>query len=79
VKKNMMGGGMNGLMMGGGMIGMVALWGILIWAAVSLAARVPRGDASRRDSALDILEQRFARGEIERDELELRRRTLQNQ
>jgi hypothetical protein len=31
VKKNMMGGGMNGLMMGGGMIGMVALWGILIW------------------------------------------------
>lgn len=70
---------MSGLMMGGGMIGMVAFWAILIWGAVYLAARVPRGDTSRQDSALDILEQRFARGEIDRDELELRRRTLQNE
>lgn len=72
----MMGGGMSGMTMGAGMIGMIAFWAILIWGAVYLAARVPRGDVSRRDSAVDILEQRFARGEIDRDELELRRRTL---
>jgi putative membrane protein len=65
------------MMMGAGMIGMVAFWALLIWGAVYLATRVPSRDAPRADSARDILEQRFARGEIDRDELEARRRALQ--
>jgi len=59
------------------MIGMVAFWALLIWGAFYLAARVTRQDAPHPSSALDILEQRFARGEIDRDELDARRRTLQ--
>jgi putative membrane protein len=65
------------MMMGVGMIGMVAFWALLIWGAVYLASRVTPPDAPHTNSALDILEQRFARGEIDRDELETRRGTLQ--
>ena len=75
---DMMGGGM----MGVGMIGMVIFWGLLIWGAVYLATRVSRQDGGSAGSgsppsAEDILEQRFARGEIDRDELEARREVLQ--
>jgi putative membrane protein len=60
------------------MIGMVALWALLIWGAVYLATRVTKQDAPHPSSAVDILEQRFARGEIDRDELETRRSTLRH-
>ena len=59
------------------MIGMVAFWGLLIWGAFYLATRVTPTNTPQPTSALDILEERFARGEIDRDELETRRRTLQ--
>ena len=64
------------MMMGVGMIGMVAFWALLIWGAFYLASRAAPRDAPHSNSALDILEQRFASGEIDRDELEERRRTL---
>jgi putative membrane protein len=61
------------------MIGMVVLWALLIWGAVYVAAHVTdNGSARRPTSALDTLEQRYARGEIDRDEFETRRTTLQN-
>jgi uncharacterized membrane protein len=59
------------------MIGMIALWALLIWGAVYLATRVTNQDTPHPSSASDILEQRYARGEIDRDELESRRNTLQ--
>jgi putative membrane protein len=64
------------MMMGAGMIGMVVFWALLIWGAVYLATRVTKQDAPHPSSAVDILEQRYARGEIDRDELESRRGTL---
>jgi uncharacterized membrane protein len=59
------------------MIGMVALWALLIWGAVHLATRVTKQDIPHPSSAIDILEQRYARGEIDRDGLESMRSTLQ--
>ena len=69
----MMGGGA----MGAGLIGMVLFWGLLIVGVVYVATRVTKQDAQRPSSAVDILEQRFARGEIDKDELESGRATLQ--
>lgn len=67
------------MMMGAGMIGMVAFWALLIWGAVYVASHPQFLGGSRRDdSPLDILEQRFARGEIDRDEYETRRSSLQD-
>lgn len=70
---------MNGC--GGGMV----LWSLLLIAlvvgGVSLAVRAFRGTGGSTieggSSALRILEDRFAHGEIERDEFEERRRTLE--
>ena len=64
----------------------MALWMVLIWGGVILLivwgvrtasgqdSRLARGD---QRNALQILEERFARGEIDRDEFEERRSTLQ--
>ena len=61
------------------MTGMVVLWALLIWGAYYVATHVTdNGAAPRPTSAVDVLEQRFARGEIDRDEFETRRTTLQN-
>lgn len=59
------------------MIGMVGFWALLIWGAYYVVTQVTERNTPQSSSAVDILEQRFARGEIDRDELETRRRTLQ--
>jgi putative membrane protein len=68
-------------MMGGG-LGMVLFWGVIILVIV-LAVRGFGGFGSRRDYALpdektplQILDERYARGEIDKEEYEERRRTL---
>ena len=58
-------------------IGMVALWAVLIWGAFYVATRVTQKDATHPRSTLDLLQDRFARGEIDQDELESRRRALE--
>ena len=71
-------------MMGGwGMMGgWMLLWSVLLLALVVLGivlvVRRGRGDETPppRPDALRVLEERFARGEIDRQEFEERRRTL---
>lgn len=59
---------------------MLAFWGGLIW----LIAYAVRGSSRTGDrtannpSAIELLEERFARGEIDQDEFEERRRILKS-
>jgi Predicted membrane protein len=64
----------------GGMgFGMLLFWGLLIAGIVMLVRGSGGcGKPERADSALDILKQRYARGEIEKDEFEQKRRDLKS-
>jgi putative membrane protein len=60
---------------------MLLFWGAIV-AVVVLLLRGRAGDhhelpAPRRPNAMEILDERFARGEIDRDEYESRRATLE--
>lgn len=77
-------GGMHPMMWGWGlgmMVLMFAFWGIVI-AGVVLLVRWLTGQASgreaagRADRALEILRERYARGEIDREEFASRKRDL---
>lgn len=59
------------------MLMMLVLWGLII-AGIVLAIRwlVRQGNGSRPDPAVEILRQRYARGEIDRQEFEARKRDL---
>ena len=61
----------------GMMLMMLVFWGVVI-AGIVLGIRwlASQGGAARRDSALDILRQRYARGEIDREEFLARKRDL---
>jgi len=62
--------------------GMLLFWGVLIAAIVLLAkGSWGSGVGEKRDrekSALDILKERYARGEIEREEFEQKKRDLES-
>ena len=62
----------------GMMLVMLVFWGLVITALVlGIRWLVSQGrDARPRDSALDILRERYARGEIDREEYLARRRDL---
>ncbi|MDR9439772.1 MAG: SHOCT domain-containing protein [Halomonas sp.] len=81
----MMGWGNGHGWMGFGGIFMILFWGLVILGAVALLRWLwmsgkdsgkDSGNASRK-TALDILQERYARGEIERDEYERKRRDLE--
>jgi putative membrane protein len=61
----------------GMMLMMLVFWGLII-AGLVLGIRwlVSQGRESRSDTALDILRQRYARGEIDKEEFEARKRDL---
>lgn len=63
----------------GMMLMMLLLWGLVITGIV-LAIRwlVQQGGEPRSDAALEILRQRYARGEINREEFEARKRDLRS-
>ena len=66
--------GIGGIVM---MLTMLLFW-ILVLVGVFLGLRwlMAQGKASRPDSALEILRQRYARGEIDKNEFEAKRRDL---
>ncbi len=60
---------------------MILFLGLIIWAVVALVSGLSRQDGSqsaggRRDSALEILKERYARGEIKKEEYEEKKRDL---
>lgn len=61
----------------GMMLFMLLFWGLVI-AAIVLGIRwlISQGKQSPSDSALEILRQRYARGEINKEEFEARKRDL---
>jgi putative membrane protein len=67
---------------GGMMLGMLLFWAVLVAAIVMLMKyALGRGDAGRRErekTALDILKERYARGEIEREEFEQKKHDLES-
>ncbi len=72
---------MDGWGMGFGGIGMILFWVLIIVGIVVLTkwlADGPRGsDSPREKSALDILKEHYARGDISREEFERKRRDLE--
>lgn len=69
------GGGWGWFPMG---LGMFLFWGAIIWFAVWLIRRSDRGhsDQPPTPDARDILRERFARGEIDEEEFERRKKVL---
>lgn len=64
--------------MGWGALGMVLWWALPILGIVALVAWLIRSDGRRREkTALDILEERYARGEIGDEEFQRKKRELQ--
>lgn len=61
----------------GMMIMMIVFWALIIVAVVvGIRWLVGQGKEPRSDSALEILRQRYARGEINKEEFEARKRDL---
>ncbi len=56
----------------------IAVVGIIIWAVVTATKKPEKSDPSSHseDSALKILKERYARGEIDREEFELKKKDL---
>jgi putative membrane protein len=63
-----------------GWIWMVVFWGLIIWAVATLLRYLGARDSGQRPSnATTIVEERFARGEITRDQFEEMRKTLRGE
>ncbi len=63
-----------------GWISMILFWGLVILAIAALARwlmqQSPGGSATPDKTPLQILQERYARGEVDRDEYEQKRRDL---
>lgn len=57
---------------------LVAVVALVVWLVVRADGSTPRSEGSARTDAVSILEERFARGEIDREEFEARRATLRD-
>ena len=58
----------------------IFFWGLVIWGIVALVRGLsgPRdSDSSKADSALEVLKKRYARGEIDKEEYEEKKKDLE--
>ena len=53
-----------------GSVWVVFFWALIIWVFVSLFSRGETADGGHRESPLDIVRRRYARGDINREEFE---------
>lgn len=65
-----------------GWIFMLLFWGLIIWAIIYLAQNLSRSDNmdyrdQKRDKSMDILRERYAKGEISKEEFEKMKKDLQ--
>ncbi|MFQ5846511.1 MAG: SHOCT domain-containing protein [Candidatus Methylomirabilales bacterium] len=59
------------------MLMMIVFWGLVIVGLVlGIRWLLSQGKESRSDSALDILKHRYARGEVDKEEYEAKKRDL---
>ncbi|TAK95372.1 SHOCT domain-containing protein [Patescibacteria group bacterium] len=88
---NYFGGGYGGF--GFGWIFMLLFWGVIIWGVIMLVRHLSgsgmgggccghgghegHGDTHKSDSALEILKTRYAKGEINQEEFEQKKKDLQ--
>ena len=77
----MMGPGMMGGFGWGGLmgLGMIVFWGLIIWGIVAVARSAAwgnAGSATQNDSALELLKKRYARGEINKEEFDAKKKDL---
>lgn len=71
--------GWMGMGMGMGWIFMILFWGLVIFGALVLFRRSAGSDGGEsRKTPLDILKERYARGEIGKEEFEQKRRDIEN-
>ena len=62
-----------------GWVWMVVFWGLIVWGVYSLLSHLSGTRSAAGpgpDSALDVLERRYAAGELEHEEFEERRRRI---
>jgi putative membrane protein len=72
-----LGGGFPMMMFGG--IFMLVFWGLVIWLIVLAIRKLsPGGKSSQTDKAVDLLKQRYSRGEISTEEYRERLHELTN-
>lgn len=62
--------------MGFGGLFMIVFWGLILLGGFALVRSLAGGGGSARKSAIDILQERYARGEIGREEYEQKRRDV---
>ncbi len=59
-----------------GFIAMVIFWGLIIWGIVHLIRKSSHYKEKSSDRALDILKERYAKGEITKHEFEAMKKDL---
>ncbi len=59
-----------------GLVWMVAFWGAIIWLVLRLARGSTASGSGLRREPLDVAKERYAKGEITKDQLEEIKRTL---
>jgi putative membrane protein len=58
-------------------LGMIVFWGLVAWVVVTLVRQGRRVGSDKRDADA-LLEERFARGEIDEDEYRRRREVIRH-